>query len=205
MDFKNPLVRFTTAIALAILILVGTSAGSIYAYKKWDAQNRRVEIAKVEAKVAEATKEAEKHEQRANDLAQQRDAAKQDSATASAKAAASKKKLDELLAQPKPPDLTEYVEQLTEQRDTAVNALVDEAASHESTKKELNLALAENGELRLANNDLKRGLISQIQLTTKLQDDLAAANRGRIRWRNMTIGVSLVGGGAALGSWLTRR
>lgn len=204
-DFKNPIVKGISALALALILLIGTGAGSVLVYKRWDAQQHKVEIARVQAQVAEATKAAAEHEQRANDFAAQRDAARAEAKTANDKAAVSRKKLEEELAKPKPSDLTEQLALAEEQRDTAVIALADEQDAHKKDNAAKVLVEVENKELRLEVVDLKAGLTRQIQLTTKLQEDLEKANRGRIRWRNITIGVSLVGGGAALGSWLARR
>jgi len=205
MNWKNPLVKATSALALALLLLIGTGAGSIYGYKRWDAEKRKTEIALIQGKVAEATKEAAKHEQRANDIAQQRDAAQKVAATANARAATSNKKLNDLMNQPKPADLTEELVLTQEQRDAAIVALLDEQAAHARDNEQKDLFQAENKELRLEVGELKTGLTNQIQLTTKVQVKLEAAEKGRIRWRNTTIGVSLVGGGAALATWLIKR
>jgi hypothetical protein len=201
----SPVVKALIATALAILILIGAGAGSVHAYKKSEDLHHAVEIAQMQQKMAEATKTADLRQQKADELASQRAAAEIRAQAAAKTAEQAKKDLQVALDTMLPPDVGQQVVVLKDQRDKAVVALHAEEAAHLETRNQLRLATEENQELRLEMKDLKLGLENQIKLTTDLSERLAKADRSRIRWRNITFGVSLVGGGAALGGWLARR
>jgi hypothetical protein len=201
----SPVVKALIATVLAILILIGTGVGSVHAYKKSEDFRHAMEIAQMQKKVAEATKTADLQQQKADELASQRAAAEIRAQAAAKTAEQAKKDLQTALDTMLPQDMGQQVAVLTDQRDKAVVALHAEEAAHLETKNQLRLAIEENQELRLEVKDLKLGLENQIKLTSDLSDRLEKADKGRIRWRNITFGVSLVGGGAALGGWLARR
>jgi len=205
MNLTNQVVKALIATALAILILIGTGWGSVRVYKKSEDLRHAAEIAQMQKVVAEATKTADFHQQKADALAAQREAAEARAKAAAKTAEQAKKDLQQALDTLLPPDVGVQVKILTDQRDRAIVALHLEEAAHRETREQLRLAVGENQELRLEIKDLKLGLENQIKLTTDLSERLAKADKGRIRWRNFSIGVSLVGGGALVGSWLASK
>jgi hypothetical protein len=201
----SPVVKALIATALVVLILISVGAGSIHAYKKSEDLRHAMEIAQMQKKVAEVTKTADLRQQKADELASERAAAELRAQAAAKTAEQAKKDLQTALDTMLPQDVGQQVVVLKDQRDKAVVALHAEEAAHLETKNQLRLATEENQELRLEVKDLKLGLENQIKLTSDLNERLEKADKGRIRWRNITFGVSLVGGGAALGGWLARR
>lgn len=190
---------------IALLFLSGIALGAITYYRKWEAQRRAVTEAQVQAVVAAATGQADQHRALASELAKQRDVATTKAKSAELRAADSKRRLDEALAKPVPTDLSGELSLTTEQRNAAMVALKDEQVAHTETRNVLAVTLSENGQLRLENTDLRTGLTNQIRLTTNLSEKLATSERGRIRWRNVSLGVGILGAGAALGVGVTRR
>lgn len=201
----NPLVKAILALALCVLILIGVGAGSVAVSRHNQTQHDLVVSAQLQAKVAEATQEAAIHRDRADSLSTQRDALAVQARAAVTQAATAKKKLADLMAVPRPVDLTLDLALTTKQRDAALGALKEEEASHGVTAKERDTAVAEIKELRLETVQLHESLTRQIQLTSNVTDQLAAANKWRLRYRNVSIGFSLVGLGVGVGNYISRR
>ena len=197
--------KYIVMIVLALLLLVGVGAGSIGIYANYAAKTHAIELEKAKSMVAEATKAADVHLQRADDLATQRDAVEKVAVDANLRAANSNKKLQEALNQPKPVDLSEELDQTKGQLAAAEVALVDEQTAHKQDNAGKELLVIENKELRLSNDDLRMGLKNQIQLTVDMEMRYEKAERGRIRWRNVTVSVSLVGIGAGAAAWLSHK
>lgn len=201
----NPIVKASLALSLSILLLLGVGFGSVHYYKKGEAQRNKTAVAQLETKVAEATKTADFHEARANDIANQRDGMIPVLAKAEKDAAKAKAELKRIMEQPEPTDLTGELSLRTEQRDAAVVALHAEEADHAATKHDRDLAVEEVKELKITTTELRTGLTSQIQLTASVSAKLESEQKWRVRYRNLSIGFGLVLGGAAAQNYISHR
>ena len=187
------------AALLVALILAGYTTTCVVSHKL-----RAAKAATAQAAIAGVVQKAEAASQElageATIIQGQRDQVIKDVMVAKVKQVASKTKLDTEMALPVPKDLTEDLALVTAQRDAALTALADETAAHQKDKQLLDLTVQQLTVTQGEIVGLKTSLLAQVQLTSKVTDDWNTEKTWHRRWKNVTISMSLVDLGAALGT-----